>query len=121
MTDNDRYVFLKHRTGVEFGDDRFIIDWSDRAKWLQNHRLDWEGVFDSEIESYYHHTLADVAPDSATLAAESAARQLQRNRRALWQGCVKATLDGSAQYLDAVFCADQILAAYDERVKDGRL
>ena len=60
-------------------------------------------------------------PEYDELAAEAITRETQRNRRALWQGCVKATLDGSTQYLDAVFCADQILAAYDERVKDGRL
>ena len=52
---------------------------------------------------------------------ESASRQIQRDRREFWIGCVKEAMHGKTAYLDAVYAADQALASYDERVKDGRL
>lgn len=48
----DGYIYQYYSTGVEFGDNRKIRDWADRAKHLMGYREDWEHAFNAEIERY---------------------------------------------------------------------
>ena len=62
-------------------------------------------------------------PDYDEAAAESAARETQRDRRTFWKQVLLKTvttveIDVVAWSVEA---ADDMLEAYDERVKDGRL
>ena len=55
---DDGYEYHDYETGREFGDNRKVRDWADRAKYLQCKRYDWERAYNSEIERYVESRLA---------------------------------------------------------------